>query len=48
MTQIDAYPMPRTDVILDQMGKVRYITTLNLAKVYWEFPVTSLKQHLLP
>ena len=34
MTQVDAYPMPRIDDILDQVGQARYITTLDLAKGY--------------
>ena len=35
MTQVDAYPMPRIDDILDQVGQARCITTLGLAKGYW-------------
>ena len=31
VTQVDAYPMPRIDDILDQIGQARYITTLDLA-----------------
>ena len=41
MTQIDAYPMPRIDDILDQVGQARYITTLDLAKGYWQVPVAE-------
>ena len=35
-TVMDAYPMPRVDDILDQVGQAKYITTLNLAKGYWQ------------
>ena len=41
MTQFDVYLMPRKDDILDQMGQARYITTLDLAKGYWQVPVTE-------
>ena len=38
-TEIDAYPMPRVDDILDQLGQAQYISTLDLAKGYWQVPV---------
>ena len=41
MTQVDAYPTPRIDDILDQVGQARYITTLDLAKGYWQVPVAE-------
>ena len=41
MTQFDAYPMPRIDDILDQVGQGRYITILDLAKGYWLVPVAE-------
>ena len=44
MTQVDAYPMPRIDNILDQVGQVRYITTLDLTKGYWQVPVAEEDQ----
>ncbi len=34
MTQQDAYPMPRVDDILDEIGQAQYITTLDLVKGY--------------
>jgi len=40
-TRIDAYPMPRVDDILDQVGQARYISTLDLAKGYWQVPVAA-------
>ena len=39
VTRVDAYPMPRVDDILDQVGQARYISTLDLAKGYWQVPV---------
>ena len=39
VTKADAYPMPRIDDILDNIGQAQYITTLDLAKGYWQVPV---------
>ena len=44
MTQVDAYPMPQIDDILDQVGQARYITTLDLAKGYWQVLVAEEDQ----
>ena len=41
MTKVDAYPMTKVDDALDQGGQARYITTLDLAKGYWEIPVAE-------
>ena len=38
MTQIDAYPIPRVN---DQIGEAMYITTLDLAKGYWQVSVAE-------
>ena len=42
---MDAYPMPRVDDILDQVGQAKYITTLDLAKGYWQVPVAEEDRH---
>ncbi|XP_065277149.1 uncharacterized protein LOC135893275 [Emys orbicularis] len=39
ITVSDAYPMPRTDEILDKLGGARYLTTLDLTKGYWQVPL---------
>ena len=45
-TVMDAYPMPRVDDILDQVGQAKYITTLDLAKgYYWQVPVAEEDRH---
>ena len=36
MTFMDAYPMLRTDEIINKWGKVKYITILDLASGYWQ------------
>ena len=35
----DTYPMPRIDDMIDSLGKAKYITTLDLARGYWQVPV---------
>ena len=44
-TVMDAYPMPRVDDILDQVGQAKYITTFDLAKGYWQVPVAEEDRH---
>ena len=44
-TEIDAYPMPRIDDILDQIGQAKYLSTLDLARGYWQVPVAKEGQH---
>ena len=41
VTVFDAYPMPRVDELLDAIGGAEFITTLNLAKGYWQVPMTD-------
>ena len=36
--------MPRIDDILDELGQAKYITTLDLAKRYWQVPVNPQDQ----
>ena len=45
VTQIDAYPMPRIDDLIDQLGKARFITTLHLTRGYWQMPVAAGDQY---
>ena len=39
ITKFDAYPMPRIDEMLDAIGNAKYISTLDLAKEYWQIPM---------
>ena len=45
VTQGDAYPMPRVDELLDQLGNSQYLTTLDLARGYWQVPVKLEDRH---
>ena len=41
MTWVDACPMPRIDDLIDRLGQVTYISTLDLTKGYWQVPVAA-------
>ena len=36
VTKIDAFPLPRIDDLLDQLGGVKYFSTLVLASGLWQ------------
>ena len=45
VSKSDAYPMPRIDDLIYQLGKAQYLTTLDLTKGYWQFPVSADVRH---
>ena len=36
LSKFDWFPMPRIDDLVEQLGKVRFISTLDLSKGYWQ------------
>ena len=38
-TMSDRFPLPRIDDLLDQLGKSKFFSTLDLAAVYWQIKV---------
>ena len=45
VSQIDAYPMPRVDELLDCLGKAHFISTMDLTQGYWQVPVAVKDRH---
>ena len=41
VSQVDAYPMPRVDDIIDRLGHASFITPIDLCRGYWQVPVTA-------
>ncbi|CAM5168724.1 unnamed protein product [Eretmochelys imbricata] len=41
ITVSDAYPMPRPDELLDKLGGVRYLSTMDFTKGYWQVPLDA-------
>ena len=39
VAKFDAYPMPRIEELIDTIGPAEVITTLDLAKGYWQIPM---------
>ena len=39
ITKFDAYPMPKIEELLDQIGNAKFITILDLATGYWQVPM---------
>ena len=37
--QNNAYPMPRIDDLIDQLGQVQFLSTLDLTREYWQVPM---------
>lgn len=44
LTVPDPYPMPRSEELIEELARARYITTLDLAKGYWQVPVAEASQ----
>ena len=45
VSQAYAYPMPRVDDLVDQLGRTKYISMLDLTRGYWQVPVARHAQH---
>lgn len=40
VSKFNTYPMPGVDELFNWLGKVKYMTTLDLKKEYWQIPLT--------
>ena len=45
VTEVEAYPMPRIDELIDRLGKAMFISTLDLTNGYWKMPVATQDRH---
>ena len=43
-TKPDLFPLPRINVLLDQLGKSKYFNTLDLKSRYWQIIVNADSQ----
>ena len=39
--KVDAYLMPRIDELVDNLGKAKHISTLDLMRGYWQVPMAE-------
>ena len=46
VTVPDAYPLPRVDDLIDEVGQAKYITKLDLLKGYYQIPLTEDAQQI--
>ena len=44
VSEMDAYPMPRIDDLIERVGEAKFITTLDLSRGYWQVPVRKEDQ----
>ena len=44
ITRADPYPIPRVEDLIDDIGREKYITALDLTKGYWQVPVAKSSQ----
>ena len=47
VTKPDVFPLPRIYDLLDQLGKLKYFTTLDLKSGYWQIKVQTDSQEKL-
>ena len=41
VAKFDAYPMPRVEDVLEEVGPAKYISTLDLVRGYWQVPMSE-------
>ena len=41
VTKPDSYPLPRIDDMLDELGNMKYFSTLELASGYWQVKMSE-------
>lgn len=46
VSKFDSYPTPRIEDLIDRLGKAHYLTTIDLAKGYWQVPLSAKSREL--
>ena len=46
VSKFDAYPMPKVEEILEEVGPAKIISTLDLAQGYWQVPMAAESQEV--
>lgn len=46
VSKFDCYPTPRISDLIDRLGQSKYLTTIDLAKGYWQIPLTLQSREL--
>jgi len=46
VAKFDAYPMPRVEELFEQIGNAQIISTLDLAKGYWQIPMAATSREM--
>ena len=44
LTKVNTFPLPKIDNLLDQLGKLKYFSTLDLKSGYWQIKVHPSSQ----
>jgi len=39
LANVDPYPLPRVEGLIDKMARAKYITTMDLSRSYWQIPL---------
>lgn len=46
ISAFDPYPTPRVDELVERLGKVKYLSTLDQCKGYWQVPLSDTAKEL--
>lgn len=46
LSKVDPYPMPRIDELVESLGRAKFLSTVDLCKGYWHFPLTARAKKL--
>jgi hypothetical protein len=46
VSEIDAFPLPRIDDLIDRIGDAKYITKIDISKAYWQVNLTERSKEI--